>query len=72
MYPLSWRVNDMDVDSLGREDFREGEGDREGSRDDDVEAGVLWPDEKEDNDRVRKNGEEGGGSGVPSSSAYRT
>jgi hypothetical protein len=45
-----------------------GEGEREGSRDD---VGVL-PDEKDDRERVRKNGDVVVGSGMPSSSAYRS
>jgi hypothetical protein len=45
-----------------------GEGEREGSRD---EVGVL-PDEKDDRERVRKNGDVVVGSGTPSSSAYRS
>ena len=45
-----------------------GEGEREGSRD---EVGVL-PDENDDRDRVRKNGDVVVGSGMPSSSAYKS
>jgi hypothetical protein len=45
-----------------------GEGEREGSRDD---VGVL-PDEKDDRERVRKNGDVVVGSGTPSSSAYKS
>ena len=45
-----------------------GEGEREGRRD---EVGVL-PDENDDRERVRKNGDVVVGSGTPSSSAYRS
>jgi hypothetical protein len=45
-----------------------GEGELEGSRD---ELGVL-PDENDDSERVRKNGDVVVGSGTPSSSAYRS
>jgi hypothetical protein len=60
----------MDVDSLGR-GLREGEGDRDGNRDDPGDAGVLWPDENDDSESVRKNGDDVVGSGTPSSSAYK-
>lgn len=63
----------MDIDVEPRAAFGEdglpvGDGEREGRRD---EVGVL-PDEKDDNDRVRKNGEVDVGSGTPSSSAYKS
>jgi hypothetical protein len=45
-----------------------GEGEREGRRDD---VGVL-PDENDERERVRKNGDVVVGSGTPSSSAYRS
>jgi hypothetical protein len=51
--------------------LRVGEGDREGSRDDPADAGVL-PEEKDERERVRKNGEVVVGSGTPSNSAYRS
>jgi hypothetical protein len=52
-------------------EVREGEGDRDGNRDDPGDAGVLWPDEKDDSESVRKNGDDVVGSGTPSSSAYK-
>jgi hypothetical protein len=62
----------LNIDALGEDGLGPGEGDREGSRDEYDELGVFWPDEKDDRERVRKNGDVVDGSGIPSSSAYRS
>jgi len=62
---------DMEVEpraALDKDGLPVGEGEREGRRD---EVGVL-PDEKDDSERVRKNGDVVVGSGTPSSSAYKS
>jgi hypothetical protein len=59
---------DIEADPIpasGEEEKPVGEGEREGRRE---EVGVL-PEEKDDRERVRKNGEVVVGSGIPSSSA---
>lgn len=61
----------MDVDpraALCDDGLPVGEGEREGMRD---EVGVF-PDEKDDRDNVRKKGDVVVGSGMPSSSAYKS
>lgn len=63
----AWALSDA---ASNIEYSRIGDGDREGARDEEAEAGVLLPDEKDESDSERKNGEVGRSSGVPSSTAY--
>lgn len=51
---------------------RVGEGDRDGTHEEPLDAGVLDPDEKDERESERKNGDEGRSSAMPSSSAYKS